>query len=62
MKNAIAKPSKAARVTLDWSRMLGFDQAGRPACEGTPSARNARLASISTKVGGKPGTKAKPRT
>ena len=48
-----------ARVQLDRSRMLGFDQAVRTASRGT-IARSARLASLGAKVGAKPGIKPKP--
>lgn len=54
------------RVSLDWSRLLGFDQAdkavrrARPAAGKGPASR-LRLASLGSKVGVKEGVKRSPR-
>ena len=56
MKNVETKPS---RVQLDWSRLLGFDQADAGA--GGASDRRLRLARVGTKIGGKPGLKIRQR-
>jgi hypothetical protein len=56
MKDANVKPSKGARVSLDWSRLLGFDQATRIAGE-EPIPRRARRVSLGSQIGGKVGTK-----
>lgn len=51
---ANAKASTGS-IVLDWSRMLGFDQAPQAA----PS-RRVRLARLGAKVGAKQGLKPKP--
>jgi hypothetical protein len=46
------------KVALDWSRLLGFDQAtasGEPAA--APSLNDSRLAKLGAKFGGKRGEK-----
>jgi hypothetical protein len=48
-----------SKIKLDWSRLLGFDQATRiesPADNARPTARST-LAKLGTKVGGKVGNK-----
>jgi len=46
---------KHPKVKLDWSRLLGFDQAN--ASDQPAEARDLRLAKIGTKLGTKFGTK-----
>jgi len=45
------------RVKLDWSRLLGFDQAPVPDATSDRVRSRARLANLGAKVGGKPGLK-----
>jgi hypothetical protein len=59
MMGSNEKSIAGSRVTLDWSRLLGFDQAERAACEGAPIARRARAGSLGKKLGVKPGGKPK---
>jgi hypothetical protein len=55
MQDANAKAS--GRVKLDWTRLLGFDQAA----ERTGDAARVRLARVGSKVGTKVGGKPKQR-
>ena len=55
MKDANAK---RCGIELDWSRLLGFDQAARV---GEPAARRLHLARVGVKVGGKPALTARSR-
>ncbi len=44
------------KVRLDWSRLLGFDQAAAPATEAlVPALSEPRLARLGAKLGPKPG-------
>jgi len=45
------------RVQLDWSRLLGFDQAPAPDRECDPTRRRVRLARLGSRVSVKPGVK-----
>lgn len=51
---------KTARIQLDWSRLLGFDQAPTGAQGDASSIRDPRLAKVGQKVGVKPGVKPEP--
>jgi hypothetical protein len=51
---ATGKPS--SKIKLDWSKLLGFDQATR--VEGQAEAVRSTLAKLGSKVGGKIGNKA----
>lgn len=53
--NREAKPGH--KVPLDWSRLLGFDQAGPTRGSDAP---RVRLARVGVKVGAKPGLKPAP--
>jgi hypothetical protein len=53
--------TQTPKVKLDWSRLLGFDQAAATAAEpATPATRlnDPRLAKLGAKFGGKPGLRA----
>ena len=54
----MASDHSKAKVQLDWSRLLGFDQA-EPAIEKPTPAKlgDARLAMLGAKIGSKSGTK-----
>ena len=45
--------ARTPKVKLDWSRLLGFDQAGDDA--GTTRLSDSRLGRIGVKLGPKPG-------
>ena len=45
------------QITLDWSRLLGFDQARRRRAA-APALADPRVAKLGAKVGAKPGLKA----
>ena len=45
------------RVPLDWSRLLGFDQAPAADRDGQPIGRRAKLARLGSRVSVKPGDK-----
>ncbi len=47
---------RTPKVRLDWSRLLGFDQAGQ-AGEEAARLSNTRLGQIGVKLGPKPGLK-----
>ncbi len=50
--------SKSSRIALDWSRLLGFDQAGRPVeAPASEGLSDPRVAMLGAKVGGKRGSK-----
>ena len=50
--------SKTAKVKLDWSRLLGFDQANPSATENnTVEPRVSRAVTLGTRTGSKPGAK-----
>lgn len=50
-------------VKLDWTKLLGFDQAGEPQTVGESAAiADHRVARIGTKLGVKSGTKPDLRT
>jgi hypothetical protein len=50
-----SKASEKARIVLNWSRLLGFDQVSRPQRSESPMAKQALLAKVGlVKVGGKP--------
>ncbi|HEY8155841.1 MAG TPA: hypothetical protein VII72_17050 [Myxococcota bacterium] len=46
-----------APIRLDWSRLLGFDQAPAPDSGSHPALRRIQLAKVGAKIGGKPGLK-----
>ncbi len=51
------KNTAKVRVKLDWSRLLGFDQAPVPDGANDRTRIRTRLAYLGAKVGGKPGLK-----
>ena len=51
------KKTAKVRVKLDWSRLLGFDQAPAPDCASDGARSRAQLANLGAKLGGKPGVK-----
>jgi hypothetical protein len=55
--NASTHPKQDPRVPLDWSRLLGFDQASAAGPDAGSSAPRVRLARVGVKVGAKPGLK-----
>lgn len=55
--------TRTPKVRLDWSRLLGFDQAGSAGDEGEAiQLGNTRLGRIGVKLGPKPGLKPIKRT
>jgi hypothetical protein len=50
--------TKSTKVKLDWSRLLGFDQADPASCSSSnDKLRDPRLAKLGPKEGVKPGAK-----
>jgi hypothetical protein len=48
--------AQTPKVKLDWSRLLGFDQAPPPGADaGTVRAGNSRLVKLGSKIGTKKG-------
>jgi hypothetical protein len=57
----VTKKTAGGHSKLDWSRLLGFDQAcGSSAPAGDRKAHRVRLARVGVKVGAKPGVKNRP--
>jgi len=55
--NGSTKSKQGHKVPLDWSRLLGFDQACAAGPDGGSGAPRVRLARVGVKVGAKPGLK-----
>jgi hypothetical protein len=53
----MAKPSTTKTVTLDWSKLLGFDQAPRGTAKSGARLADPRLVKLGNKAGTKQGNK-----
>jgi hypothetical protein len=54
---SVKEKAAKVRIRLDWTRLLGFDQAPAPDGGSDPALRRARLTRLGSKIGGKPGLK-----